>query len=847
MPQPQPFATSQAAAADAAGLRKPQPQFPILAAHVCELIADDSWSLMALAAGYTIVEPTYVMEWYGCIATACNVPLHTLPPPKEFSPHTKGATYGTSAYLRPEPATCPFSLYAWPRSNQPTAPGTSTSIVTTGLGTSRDALLQRKLFFSPTDLTMQRNRDAILCGGGVVLDTVEEVLQVSRLSRGGSSSSLVLLAGPPDGRRVGINVMMFSRYVVVEESLEEHIRCTPVAALKEYSKQRKAKSVAASAAVTGLHHQQTPPRRVAGANDDAGSSDDDHDTGSLPNTSLFSHVDGPEQHDGGVDADEATMRLLVKLYLLVQKFNWSIIPERCLHTALLTNVWVLDTIAFHEVVVVETGGAGEEEYMMHRHPSLDQHDNAVFRDIITQKSYRGAVEHQQAAANMMAQLNHRATSNNSGSPRKTPAGSPAGRAAASPVHLTSPQPRNPKLPPEHHAVNRGSPRGGGAQDNGDDDDEDRTPSVLSEEDAGEAPHGGAHQGRLEGLMVSPEGRRITSIEFDLQQQMQLTSPDPIKPQATSDIAPGGKMVRQPKNVWGNYNAHGANGVPPLRAFEAQAEHIHRNIQLLLRPTEMQRLEAVLATTRRLRALEPVDTTFVEGIKSSAEVQLRALEQLNLAHDEGHSGGRHIPATAAVASSSSGGATRSRALIVMWNQCAAVVAKAQEILSFGRRLGHRGTEEGEGSQPDAYPLAPADADVMEAGAGLLGRDDDANNKPAGTVGTHRKHPAQESMSLRPSTRLLRYPTASAPFLGPEVHRVQLNAEQQLTAKLLAPVSATNLAAVAEKRRLFIRRYQAEEGEKRFALWMQSNGMQWTLQLYRQLEERKLTLLEMLQYE
>jgi hypothetical protein len=117
----------------------------------------------------------------------------------------------------------------------------------------------------------------------------------------------------------------------------------------------------------------------------------------------------------------------------------------------------------------------------------------------------------------------------------------------------------------------------------------------------------------------------------------------------------------------------------------------------------------------------------------------------------------------------------------------------------------------------------------------------------TVGTHRKHPAQDSLVLRPSTRLLRYPTASAPFLGAAVHRVQLNADQQLTAKLLAPVSSTNLTGIAEKRRLFLKRYQPEEGEKRFALWMQSNGMQWTLQMYRQLEERKLTLLEMLQYE
>lgn len=794
-----------------AALRRPHPQLPILAAHVCELIADDSWCIMALATGYTIVEPTYVLEWYGCIAGACRSPLHELPPPREFAPHTKSLTYGSATYLRPEPLTCPFSLYAWPRSTITTATLHNNSSSSSGAylpnGPLRDALFQRKLFFAPTDCTLQRNRDALTQAGGAVIETVADVLTVSR----NRATNVFVMC--PDGKRQPMNLALHARYVVVEDALEQSILSTSVAALKEYSKVRKERKSA------------TRQNQPIGTDPDEHEEDEDG-TGGVVNTSLFSAV---AAHDLGepesLDAEEATMRLLVKLYLLTHKFGWTIITERCIHTSLLTNVWSLESVTFQEVVVVEADGADEEgdqvtdphslPLVVPRHPSLEQHDAAVYRDILAMKgAHVGGLV--------------------GGSPMR-----PAGQAS---LPINSPQPRNPNSAdrqrnavgpsPRKHRRGATSPRHG-QEEVGSENDSDRTPSVLSNEEGREPSNEATGRLRSAGTEQSPVQRRVPSVLEDAL----VRSPEHVvnSPQSMQALdEPKGR--RRPKGA-----------APQLTSFEAQAEHIHRNIQLLLRPSEKNRLEGVLATTRRLYALEPVDAVFVQGIKGSAEVQLRALEHLHIVSQnlQGRPGGEDevvdmLPITA----------TRSRALLSMWNECALVVSMADEILSFsGRR---RGAEDEShrrvaplvaNKQSSSFTIVPSPGKRVAGGGWGSGFGDEGGHG----VGTHRKHPACDSMSLRPSTRLLRYPTASAPFLGPEIHRVQLNPEQLLTAKLLAPVGATNLPAIAEKRRLFIKRYKAEEGEKRFALWMQSNGMQWTLQLYKQLEEKKLTLLEMLQYE
>lgn len=88
---------------------------PLAKLH-CVIELDDSEScVVALAAGYSVVQPAYVFEWFAALAQTPGAPLSALPPPCSSIVNVRTTQHATSAsYLRPESDRCPFSLYPMP-------------------------------------------------------------------------------------------------------------------------------------------------------------------------------------------------------------------------------------------------------------------------------------------------------------------------------------------------------------------------------------------------------------------------------------------------------------------------------------------------------------------------------------------------------------------------------------------------------------------------------------------------------------------------------------------------------------------------------------------------------------
>jgi hypothetical protein len=215
----------------------------------------------------------------------------------------------------------------------------------------------------------------------------------------------------------------------------------------------------------------------------------------------------------------------------------------------------------------------------------------------------------------------------------------------------------------------------------------------------------------------------------------------------------------------------------------------------------------------------------------AQVQLRSLEELCFSD-----------VAAAATATLEGGSpshqrtttTRSTALMGLWKKCEEVHRLAATVISG---VGDGGEREGSGMVASQPPLASSPLHPVDSLSSPSRRRVDP------VVG-------EGSFGIRPGTQVIRYPAAIAAFLGPNQHhrgRAMMAEDEQLTAKLLQNVLPTDLTAIAHKKRLFTKRYGLEEGDRRFALWMKAQGAEWTVSLYRTLEDKKLTLLEMLKYQ
>ncbi|GET87598.1 hypothetical protein, conserved [Leishmania tarentolae] len=131
------------------------PAIPIAQLYCAAELNDSTNCLAALSYGYSIVQPTYVFEWFAAVAKNAAVPLSTLPSPSRFEVPVRCTTHSTSTtYLRPEPDTCPFSLFPIP----------STAMT----NRSRANLFTDRIFFFFTDAAATRYWRAVeQCGGAV--------------------------------------------------------------------------------------------------------------------------------------------------------------------------------------------------------------------------------------------------------------------------------------------------------------------------------------------------------------------------------------------------------------------------------------------------------------------------------------------------------------------------------------------------------------------------------------------------------------------------------------------------------------------------------------------------------
>lgn len=128
---------------------------PVGQLYCAEELNDSTSCLAALAYGYSVVQPTYVFEWFAAVSRKASAPLSTLPSPARFEVPVRCTTHPTTTtYLRPESDTCPFSLFPIP----------STAIV----NRSRADLFAGRVFFFFTDAAATRYWRAVEdCGGAV--------------------------------------------------------------------------------------------------------------------------------------------------------------------------------------------------------------------------------------------------------------------------------------------------------------------------------------------------------------------------------------------------------------------------------------------------------------------------------------------------------------------------------------------------------------------------------------------------------------------------------------------------------------------------------------------------------
>lgn len=131
------------------------PHVPIGQLYCAEELNDSTSCLAAMAYGYSVVQPTYVFEWFAAVSKKASAPLSTLPSPARFEVPVRCTTHPTTTtYLRPESDTCPFSLFPIP----------STAMT----NRSRADLFAGRVFFFFTDAAATRYWRAVEdCGGAV--------------------------------------------------------------------------------------------------------------------------------------------------------------------------------------------------------------------------------------------------------------------------------------------------------------------------------------------------------------------------------------------------------------------------------------------------------------------------------------------------------------------------------------------------------------------------------------------------------------------------------------------------------------------------------------------------------
>lgn len=189
---------------------------PIGLLHCAEVIQNDAWCLMALASGYSIVHPRYVLEWFAALAQSASSPLSVLPSPMRFEVPIQccfPAAAQAPFYLRPESDICPFPLYRIPTSATRKR--------------SRDALFKGQKFFFLTSAVEQHYGSVVpLCGGEVYHpENATRVAKEALLKKDGSAEDDDKAHnGKKEDDAVG-------HYIVVDLNMEKAMRHTDVRGL----------------------------------------------------------------------------------------------------------------------------------------------------------------------------------------------------------------------------------------------------------------------------------------------------------------------------------------------------------------------------------------------------------------------------------------------------------------------------------------------------------------------------------------------------------------------------------------------------------------------------------------
>jgi pSer/pThr/pTyr-binding forkhead associated (FHA) protein len=705
---------------------------PIGLLHCAEEVADDSWSLLALAHGYSIVLPTYPFEIFACLSEKPNMLLHDLPKQQSYATALKRHVYGCQMYLRPETDSVPFALF-----------GISTTACS--VQRSRRALFSNRVFLLTSELMANRNGGALAACGG----------------------TSALLPDVHAARRRHCTAL--SKYVVLDSETEELL--------------------------------------IAAGTD--------------PNVPFFfpDHSISLEESStlGGRGDDDETDSSALALLRLLDSEGWGILPERALHVALLTNKFVPRVLSLpQQVSQTRNEHAGDEN---------DQRDAVQHNDGDFVK--RPAFAHAEDKVVFGAILSSKIDKS---------------RTQASNNMLASPEP---KVSGQHRHLRRlnGSPRSGldDDQDEPADDESDRTPSDLDPEEERVEQQRQSNGKQLSKAMV-PDNRVPDNREGGV-----FTTPPPLR-QLHNHRDAAGLLPPTPQRVVSRHLRFGSNSPERIGAgsswheqregeedqkeerspegsrhfaetssaarFLVLFEKSKASIRRLIYP-EQSKVENVFRTAQKNKFVSAATATYLRRVLDNCVAEWNQLQAL---------------------AESSEAVRHSNVLNSLAHCCRELHEKCRSALSFGgarKRMGISGT-------PPPLPAFYAPTVIDEAmNSVLLSAQKDAFD--SGSLTAIPNSPS--AAAIRDGTRIIRFPAAPLDATRERMRTHQAPGEAQRLAALRAPVAPSEVHAVAERRKMFIRCFGVDEGERRFATWLSAHPVEWGHEFYRHMEARGLNLYQL----
>jgi hypothetical protein len=250
--------------------------------------------------------------------------------------------------------------------------------------------------------------------------------------------------------------------------------------------------------------------------------------------------------------------------------------------------------------------------------------------------------------------------------------------------------------------------------------------------------------------------------------------------------------------------------PSTTAFILEFEKTKSRIRKMLHP-QIPTLRKIVDTARRNRFLSEPSKRFLEDLYEEVQLHLKSLsdiERLKIS------------------------ASHTRVIKELRERCERIEMLIQEAV-----MAERGLKSPTAAGPNVAPT-PAKLSfecIQEADQPGSTHDDkkcDGNQKNCALE------------TIRAGTRVIRYPPAPLHALRAK-HALRAHSDSEvMMQKLLAPIPPSELAQISQRRRLFLKHYGPDEGEKRFCIWLQSQTLDWNRAFYVFLEDRGLTLTDLL---